>query len=189
MSADLATVISQDESITTFPTRQTPEGRLQLALGVAKGVQAIHEMEGGPIIHADIVSTQFLVDKEGNTKLNDFNRCRFIAHKNTTGEACQVRIPSAPGSSRSPEEYAYVPLTEKMDIYSTGNVLYEILTGVEPWLSIPIAEAQKNVLHGEKPPIAQQYLTPNTADAGLAALIEKTLALDPRDRIRRNHTC
>jgi serine/threonine protein kinase len=58
----------------TVATRQTPLGRLRLALGVARGVAAIHDLHGGPIIHADIQAKQFLVDSHGVVKLNDFNR-------------------------------------------------------------------------------------------------------------------
>jgi hypothetical protein len=59
----------------TVATRQTPLGRLHLALHVARGVAAIHDLPGGPIIHADIQAKQFLVDSHGVVKLNDFNRC------------------------------------------------------------------------------------------------------------------
>ncbi len=58
----------------TVATRQTPLGRLRLALSVARGVAAIHTLAGGPIIHADIQTKQFLVDSQGIVKLNDFNR-------------------------------------------------------------------------------------------------------------------
>ena len=45
----------------TVANRQTPLGRLRLALHVARGVAAIHDIAGGPIIHADIeaVSRRF----------------------------------------------------------------------------------------------------------------------------------
>ena len=183
LSVSLEAVIYQNKTVHTFPTRQTAEGRLRLALGVAKGIQAFHEMKGGPAIHADVVTRQFLLDEDGTMKLNDFNRCRFIAHRNDTGESCDVRIPSAPGNSRSPEEYAFKALTEKVDIYSGGNVLYEILTGEEPWLNMKTLDAQERITKGEMPPIADQYLKPKTSDAGLAALIDLAYELDPVGRI------
>jgi hypothetical protein len=183
VATDLDSVIYNENDSTT--TRQTPEGRLRLALGIAKGVQAMHETEGGPIIHADIVPQQFLVANDGTVKLNDFNRCRFIPHKNSTGEACDVKIPSAPGIARSPEEYGLKALTEKADMYSVANVLYEILTGVEPWLDIKASSSKfkEHIKQGKKPPIADQYLIPNTSDAGLAALVDSAYEHDPVSRI------
>lgn len=166
-----------------YPTRATPEGRVTLALGVAKGLQALHEAEDSPIIHADIVPKQYLVARDGSIKLNDFNRCRFVSHKNGTDEACRVKIPSAPGANRSPEEYEMETLTEKLDIYSAGNVLYEILTGEEPWSNMRTSEIKSKLKKGKKPHISENYLVPNTIDAKLAALIDLAYEHDPSNRI------
>lgn len=168
----------------TVATRQTPLGRLRLALDVARGVAAIHDLEGGPIIHADIQAKQFLVDPQGVVKLNDFNRCRFMAHHNESGIPCTLTIPSAPGGSRSPEEYLYRDLTEKLDIFSTGHVLYGILTGVKPWDELWGSQIKKLVKAGRKPPILdKKYLQIGTSDASLANLIDLAYEFDPQDRI------
>jgi hypothetical protein len=42
-------------------TRETPEGRILLAHYVAKSVDAMHTVLGGPMVHADIQSQQFLL--------------------------------------------------------------------------------------------------------------------------------
>jgi len=42
---------------------------------------------------------------------------------NTTIDSCPIYIPTAPGSARAPEEYDMAPLSEKLDIYSAGNIL------------------------------------------------------------------
>jgi serine/threonine protein kinase len=166
-----------------FPTRSTPEGRLKLALGVAKGIEALHNIEGGPVIHADVSSTQFMVDRKGNIKLNDFNRCRFLPYNNVTGEVCDVRIPTAPGTSRSPEEYEFKALNEKVDIYSVGNVIYEILTGEEPWAKEKPLVAQENVKAGEIPAIDEDIILLNSTDAGLVRLMELSMKLNVTERI------
>jgi serine/threonine protein kinase len=70
-----------------------------------------------------------------------------------------------------------------VDVYSGGNVLYEILTGEEPWLKLKTLDAQERVAKGEKPPIADQYWTPKTSDAGLAGLIDLTYERNPAERI------
>lgn len=171
----------QDE---TVATRQTRLGRLHLALHVARGVAAIHELPGGPIIHADIQAKQFLVDPSGTVKLNDFNRCRFMSNNTKTGKPCTVTIPSAPGSSRSPEEYKYDDLTEKLDVFSTGHVLFAILTGKKPWEDLWGSKIKQLVKAGRKPPIRdKQYLELGTSDAALANLIDLAYELDPRERV------
>ena len=168
---------------TVYPSRNTPRARLKLALDVAKGIQALHEVDGGPIAHTDIQSEQFLVDESGRVKLNDFNRCRFVAHRNETGEPCVFRIPTAPGAFRSPEEYEYLGLSEKLDIYSTTNVLYEILTGYEIWEDDRVSKIRAKVLNGEKPPIPSEYLQPGSPDAGLVTLIGLGHEKSPDQRI------
>jgi hypothetical protein len=167
----------------TTATRQTPLGRLRLALHVARGVAAIHDIPGGPIIHADIQAKQFLVDSQGIVKLNDFNRNRFMANNTATGTPCPLRIPTAPGSSRSPEEYNFDELTESIDMYSTAHVLYAILTGEKAWGEFWGTQIKKMVKEASKPPIDKQYLTLGTSDAALANLIGLAYEFYPRDRL------
>jgi len=168
----------------TDATRHTPLGRLRLALHVARGVAAIHDLPGGPIIHADIQAKQFLVDPQGVVKLNDFNRCRFMNNNTKTKTPCPVTIPSAPGSSRSPEEYRSDELTEKIDVFSTAHVLYAILTGVRPWDDLWGSQIKKLVKAGDKPPILdKKYLKLGSSDAALANLIDLAYEFDPQDRV------
>ena len=164
-------------------SRDTAQGRLALALEVAKGLQALHEMAGGPIVHADIQARQFLVTPDGSVKVNDFNRCRFMAHRNTTDEPCMFRIGSAPGKARSPEEYAKSKLDEKLDIYSTANIYYGILTGqLLPWSDFSTKEMQKKSQKGVHPAIQAEFRKPGSTDEALADLTMQAYALDPKDR-------
>ena len=168
---------------TRYPSRNFPRHRLKLALGVVRSIQVLHEIEGGPIVHTDIQSDQFLVTDSGKVKVNDFNRCRFVSHRNITGDACPFRIPTSPGANRSPEEYEYSGLSEKLDVYSTSNVLYEILTGHQVWEGERVSKIKIQVMKGEKPPIPPEYLLPGTTDAGLAALISRGHERSPEQRI------
>jgi serine/threonine protein kinase len=193
------------QEATHTKTTFTPLQRLQLALQTSKGVAALHHQKStngngnGNVIHADIQSKQFLVvvehDDDDNedsqergglvVKLNDFNRCRFLPRNNGTGEVCPIRIPSAPGLSRAPEEYALDPLTEALDVYSLGNVLYEILTmgnkkPYDDWGSNRIKAA---IRKGMKPEIPEEYRQ-DPSDAALAVLIHLCLEHDVSTRIR-----
>jgi serine/threonine protein kinase len=56
---------------------------------------------------------------------------------------------------RSPEEYAYKPQTEKVDVYSLGNVLYSILTSKSPFGKEKSEKVAKKVQEGKRPPIPQ----------------------------------
>jgi serine/threonine protein kinase len=176
-------------------SRSTPQRRLRLALHAARGVQALHE---NSIVHADVQDQQFLVGWSSSSSLtepqprlvlNDFNRCRFLAYRRSgsTNETtrttqCPFRIPSAPGSSRAPEEYAFEDLTEQIDVYSLANVLHQILTGEDPWGGWSVLEVTNQVQKGVKP-VAPPEMLEHPSDALLQNLTLRAYELDPNVRI------
>jgi hypothetical protein len=170
--------------------RMTPTGRLRMALDVARGMQALHEIPGGPIIHADVAAKQFLVTPTGRVKVNDFNRCRFMGYYKDTGEKCDMSLEIAPGDHRSPEEYALAEQDEKLDIFSMAHVFYTILTGKIAWDDY-FCEGCKELnyhLHpwiqyqyqrGDAPPIPKEV---RQTDAALYNLTMWAYTLKPQDR-------
>ena len=54
--------------------------KIDLSIDIAKGVAALHDLDG-PVLHADIGPKQFLLDSKSNkVKINDFNRYVHNAH-------------------------------------------------------------------------------------------------------------
>ena len=49
---------------------------------------------------------------------------------------CVLFIPLLSHQWRAPEEYKDAPLTEKIDVWSLGNNLYSLLTGLDPLYEI-----------------------------------------------------
>lgn len=77
---------------------------IRMALDAARGLQALHEAPGGPIVHADLQPRQLLLDDDNMVKVNDLNRCRFMG-KDEHGNPCPFKITKGNGVWRSPEEY------------------------------------------------------------------------------------
>jgi len=174
-SPPLESWMGKDENGELLATRETEIGRIRLALGVFRGLKDLHERLDLPIVHADLQAKQYLVDSTtGQVYLNDFNRCRFLTKKDdqfydasvrnrTTGsdnasdaselESCPLHIPTAPGASRSPEEYDMAPLNEKIDVYSAGNVLYGIITGLHPWNKERGKNIKTAIQNGKRPEV------------------------------------
>ena len=98
------------------------------------------------------------------------------------GESCAVKIPSAPGANRSPEEYNQMKLTEKIDVYSGANVLYGILTGLRHFADSNNRMIKKLVMNGQKPPIPDEFKVDPT-DKALADLIDRAHERNPHRRI------
>ena len=166
-----------------YYNRSTELGRLRLALDAARSVQALHEVPGGPIIHADIQAKQFLFDPTKGLLLNDFNRCRFLPRNQKTGGVCKIKIPQAPGKNRAPEEYNQMKLNEKLDIFSLGHILHILLTGEGPWNDMDKETFVKRLLKGNAIVIPERFMKPGTVDHEFAKLILKCYEMKPNERI------
>ena len=85
---------------------------------------------------------------------------------------------------RSPEEYAYLPQTEKIDIYSLGNVFYGILTERWPFYKVyKDKEAQKRIIGGERPKISEFFRNSTSPfDKAMIKVIEMCWTHDPKER-------
>lgn len=181
-------------------TRETELGRVRLALGVFRGLMDLHEgvgyknakgkeVEWLPIIHADLQAKQYLVDSAtGMIYLNDFNRCRFVTKKDSNAtdnhlESCPVHIPTSPGSSRSPEEYDSAPLSEKLDVYSAGNILYGIITGERPWDNERGKHIKASIQRGDRPEVDEAiHNRIGSVDWELTKLLDRVYEGDPEKR-------
>ena len=191
--------MAKDEYGEPLATRETELGRIHLALGVFRGLRDLHEgidgnhVEWLPIVHADLQAKQYLVDSlTGKIYLNDFNRCRFMTKMNSTEsggndtsspESCPLYIPTAPGSARAPEEYDMAPLSEKLDIYSAGNILYGIITGHRPWSDERGKHVRAAIQKGERPLVNDTIRNAaGTVDAELTRLLDRLYEHDPTKR-------
>jgi len=137
------------------------KARVGLALEAAKGLADIQFVDGArdaSIAHTDITTSQFLLFN-GSLKLNDFNRARFIAFKPKKGTPCPFTVSNNPGKFRSPEEYDYTDETEKVDVYSLGNVFYSLLTEKWPFAEFTDEEAQAKIQNGERPVLGMENST------------------------------
>lgn len=84
---------------------------------------------------------------------------------------------------RSPEEYFDHGLNEKVDVYSLGNNMYSLLTGLYPFFDEEhTKQIQERVKAGEKPYIDQRYNESSMAEAKLAEIIDRCHSYDPDDR-------
>lgn len=165
--------------------------RLVVAFQVANSIADAHNSErnGIPaIVHSDITTPQF-VHVDGIYKLNDFNRCRFMAKNTVTGEPCKFYVGNNPGNFRAPEEYAYEPEDEKVDIYSMGNIFYALLTELWPFEEEETKQAQHLVMRGKRPPMKTAII--ESRDPAIRAILT-VLAMSwkqkPEDRATAKET-
>lgn len=157
--------------------------KLEMALGMAEAIADLHGFKDGVIVHDDIQPCQFLRNRSGHMKLNDFNRAEVMLFDLKHNEYCKYNNGGVYGNARAPEEDAEEDLDEQIDVYSLGNIYYELLTGL--WNFYQFEDdgvVQKKVIRGEVPYIDDRYRKRSYAEAALVHAIERCLVLDPDKR-------
>jgi serine/threonine-protein kinase len=114
-------------------TRQLPlPARLRLFLQVTCAVAHAHTRL---IVHSDLKPANILVTAEGEVKLLDFGIAKLL-QDDRAGDTRLTQTAGRPFTPdyASPEQIGGQPLGVGSDIYSLGVLLYELLTGVRPYV-------------------------------------------------------
>jgi serine/threonine-protein kinase len=126
------------------------------------------------VIHRDIKPHNVIVDSEGVVKVTDFGIARAGASQMTEEGAI---IGTA--QYLSPEQARGAPVDQTSDLYSTGIVLFELLTGEVPFTGdSPVEIAMKHL--AETPPTPSELRPDVPADLDLVVI--RALAKEPADR-------
>lgn len=133
----------------------------------------------------DLKGQQYLF-LDGNMKLGDFNRGRFLRRNSTAPHtACTYTIGKNDAAFRSPEEYKYLPQTSAIDVYALGSIMYEILTGSDVWHDEDSKDARRHVRKGRLPQIDKQLLeSADLVDVALREAIAMCYVFNPNERAK-----
>eukprot|EP00164_Ancoracysta_twista_P003560 GFYU01004753.1.p1 GENE.GFYU01004753.1~~GFYU01004753.1.p1 ORF type:complete len:479 (-),score=88.74 GFYU01004753.1:51-1487(-) len=99
---------------------------IKIAKGIARGVNYLH-LRSPPLIHRDLKSLNILLDEAKNPKIADFglSRTRALETQMTTNIGTPLWM--------APEVIRNEKYDEKVDVYSYGVVLWEMLTNKIPY--------------------------------------------------------
>ena len=89
-------------------------------------VQALHE-KTPPVIHRDIKPENILMDRNGSLTLVDMNAAKYYASE----KSADTQLLGTVGYA-APEQYGFGASDVQADIYATGVLLNEMLTGDKP---------------------------------------------------------
>ncbi len=162
-----------------LPVEQAVNYLLQACAGLA-------EAHSIGLVHRDIKPENLFLAEQGGAapvlKLMDFGVARW-----RRAGAREVRLTnprSTVGSPcyQAPEQMQNASdVDERADIWALGLVLYELLTGSNPFETDSISETCWRVLQGPRPTLAD---LPVRVDPGLEKVFQRCIALDREQRFR-----
>ena len=151
-----------------------PAEAARITEGVLDALAYSHRMG---IVHRDIKPANVMIGPQGQIKVMDFGIARAVADANATMTQTQAVIGTA--QYLSPEQAQGHHVDARSDLYSTGCLLFELLTGRPPFQAdSPVAIAYQHV--GQPPP---RPVDPQPGvDPALDAVVLHSLAKDREAR-------
>ncbi len=151
-----------------------PERALEIVADVCAALEVAH---AAGIVHRDIKPANVMLTPAGEVKVMDFGIARAAAGGSQTMTQTANVIGTA--AYLSPEQARGEHVDARSDVYSTGCLLYELLTGRPPFTGdSPIAVAYQHVREDPR--------RPSDMDPGLTAAIDavvlKAMAKNPGNR-------
>jgi serine/threonine-protein kinase len=154
--------------------RLLPERALEMTAGVLQALEYSHR---NGIIHRDIKPANVMLTRQGTVKVMDFGIARSMADNGMTMTQTAAVIGTA--QYLSPEQARGETVDARTDLYSTGCLLYELLTERPPFVGdSPVAVAYQHVREDPLPPSSFDPEVSPTIDA----IVLKSLAKNPDNR-------
>ena len=131
---------------------------LSIVVQVADALAVAHSQG---IIHRDIKAGNVMVNNKGQVKVLDFGLAKLLDEEaaRTSGihrtELTEVGVPYGTATYAAPEQARGDRVDSRADIFSTGVLLYEMLTGTWPFKGKTAIDVRHAVLHEEPVPLAQ----------------------------------
>ncbi|MER7662082.1 MULTISPECIES: Stk1 family PASTA domain-containing Ser/Thr kinase [unclassified Streptomyces] len=148
-----------------------PERTLEMTIGILQALEYSHR---NGIVHRDIKPANVMLTRTGQVKVMDFGIARAMGDSGMTMTQTAAVIGTA--QYLSPEQAKGEQVDARSDLYSTGCLLYELLTVRPPFVGdSPVAVAYQHVREEPQPPSNfDPEITPE-----MDAIVLRALVKDP----------
>jgi len=159
---------------------------LDITIQVLSALDAAHEAR---IVHRDIKPENVMIRRrDGVVKVLDFGLAKFTEKKHSAmkmeeSEAATA-VKTAPGiimgtiNYMSPEQAQAGDIDERTDIWSTGVMIYEMVTGKMPFGGATTSHTIVQILEKDPPPLSKLAPVPDE----LERIVRKAMAKSPDER-------
>ena len=162
---------------TRLPLRKV----LDYAVQIANGLAAAHEKG---VVHRDLKPENIFITRDDRVKLLDFGLAKLaISDRDPKSRAETERHGTSPGlvvgtvGYMSPEQVRGTAIDHRSDIFSLGIVLYEMISGNQPFRRDSSVETMNAILHDDPPALKEQAIPPV-----LTRLLDHALEKNPSRR-------
>ncbi|TXS41497.1 Stk1 family PASTA domain-containing Ser/Thr kinase [Streptomyces sp. uw30] len=151
-----------------------PERAMEMTIGILQALEYSHR---NGIVHRDIKPANVMLTRNGQVKVMDFGIARAMGDSGMTMTQTSAVIGTA--QYLSPEQAKGEQVDNRSDLYSTGCLLYELLTVRPPFVGdSPVAVAYQHVREEpQAPSVFDPEITPE-----MDAIVLKALTKDPNYR-------
>ncbi|MDI3384797.1 Stk1 family PASTA domain-containing Ser/Thr kinase [Streptomyces sp. B-S-A8] len=148
-----------------------PERAMEMTIGILQALEYSHR---AGIVHRDIKPANVMLTRNGQVKVMDFGIARAMGDSGMTMTQTAAVIGTA--QYLSPEQAKGEQVDARSDLYSTGCLLYELLTVRPPFVGdSPVAVAYQHVREEAQPPSTYDpEITPE-----MDAIVLRALVKDP----------
>jgi eukaryotic-like serine/threonine-protein kinase len=154
---------------------------------VAQIADALAEGHSRGVIHGDLRPENVVVTPKGSVKLLNFGLARW-----TTGGRARLAAPAPDGLGAdpqgvaaylSPEQALGAGIDGRSDLFSTGVMLHEMLSGRNPFAGPTPAATVMNVIRAPSPPLGLGPSAPAELNALVARLLSKPVDARPQSAV------
>jgi len=197
--AKTASALDHNNICTVYEIDETEDGRMFIAMAYYEGESLKEKIERGPlvieeavdiatqisrglmkahskeIIHRDIKPANLLISEDDTVKIVDFGLAKLAGRTMLTKEGTTLGT----ASYMSPEQTQGVSVDQRTDIWALGVVLYEMITGKQPFQGDYEQAVLYSIMNEDPEPITGLR---TGVPLELERIVNKCLAKDPEDR-------